>query len=65
MNEFLLKDYHWTEEILQATCDSFVNKIKRKANSEAAVGFENLEDELYLWSIYCNLSALICVTSYK
>lgn len=64
MNEFLLKDYHWTEEILQATCDSFVNKIKRKANSEAAVGFENLEDELYLWSIYCNLSALIWVISY-
>lgn len=62
MNEFLLKDYHWIEEILQTSCDSFVNKIKRTANSEAAVGFENLENELYLWSIYCNLSAFILVS---
>lgn len=55
MNEFLLKDYHWIENIVQATCDSFVDKIKRTTNAEVAVEYENLENELYLFSIYCNL----------
>lgn len=55
MNNFLLKDFHWFEGIVQGTCDNFVNKIKRIANNESDVAVENLEDEIYLWTSYCNL----------
>ena len=52
MNSFLLKDIKWTEKLIEMTCDSFISKIKRIADCEDAHRIENLEDELYLWSIY-------------
>jgi hypothetical protein len=55
MNEFLLKDAKWTEQLIEMTCDSFTSKIKRIADSEDAHLIDNLEDELHLWSIYCKL----------
>jgi hypothetical protein len=56
MNNFLLKDSHWFESLVEGTCDNFVNKIKRIANNESDVAVDNLEDEIYLWTSYCNLS---------
>lgn len=55
MNVFLLKDAKWTEKLIEMTCDNFTSKVKRLADSESAHQIDNLEDELYLWSIYCNL----------
>jgi hypothetical protein len=55
MNNFLLKDFHWFEGLVQGTCDNFVHKIKRIANNESDVALENLEDEIYLWTSYCKL----------
>lgn len=63
MNNFLLKDYRWFEGLVQATCDNFVNKIKRIANSESDVAVENLEDEVYLWTSYRN--SLISLSKYQ
>jgi hypothetical protein len=54
MNELLLKDFKWIEHLIQTTCDNFVNKIKRMSNNESDVVIENLEDEIYLWTTYCN-----------
>lgn len=56
MNEFLLKDFKWTEQLIEMTCDNFTSKIRRIADTEDATVIENLEDELYLWSIYCKLT---------
>ena len=53
MNNFLLKDMTWTEKLVEMTCDNFISKLKRILDSEDATVVENLEDELYLWSIYC------------
>lgn len=46
------------------TCDNFLNKIKRTADFEDATLIENLEDELYLWSIYCKLSSILTWTKW-
>jgi len=43
----------WTEKLVEMTCDNFIGKLKRILDSEDATVVENLEDELYLWSIYC------------
>lgn len=59
MNNFLLKDAKWTEPLIEITCDSFTNKIKRIVNSEEARQIDNLEDELYLWSIYSKSGELM------
>lgn len=53
MNQFLLKDYHWIEDLLRLTCDKFVAKIERLTDSENSTSVESLEKELYLWSGYC------------
>lgn len=53
MNAFLLKDTKWMDQLIEMTCDNFTSKIKRIVNSDEATLIENLEDELYLWSIYC------------
>jgi hypothetical protein len=55
MNVFLLKDVKWMENLIEVTCDSFIQKVKRITDSEDATIVENLEDELYLWSIYSKL----------
>lgn len=54
MNSFLLKDATWSQKLIEMTCDNFTSKLKRILDSEDAIVIENLEDELYLWSIYCN-----------
>ena len=54
MNNFLLKDFHCFENLIQSTCDNFVNKIKRISDNESDVAVGNLEDEIYLWTSYCN-----------
>lgn len=56
MNNFILKDIKWAEQLIEMTCDNFTSKIKRIVNAEIATTIENIEDELYLWSIYCNLN---------
>lgn len=53
MNNFLLRDYHWIEDLLEVTCEHFISKIKRISDSETGTAVENLEKELYLWSSYC------------
>lgn len=60
MNNFLLKDVHWFEGLVESTCDNFVNKIKRIANNETDVAVENLEDEIYLWTSYCKFDFQKC-----
>jgi hypothetical protein len=55
MNGFMLKDAGWTQKLIEMTCDNFIIKLKRMLDSEEAVVIENLEDELYLWSIYCKI----------
>lgn len=61
MNTFMLKDYHWMEDLLQVTCERFISKIKRISDSETGTAVENLEKELYLWSIYCKCMKYLCV----
>jgi hypothetical protein len=61
MNVFLLKDFKWTEKLIEMTCDNFVNKIRRTIDSQDATILENLEDELYLWTIYCKYVYLMLV----
>lgn len=55
MNTFLLKDITWTHQLIEMTCDNFTSKIRRMLDSVDNTLIENLEDELYLWSIYCEL----------
>ena len=55
MNNFLLKDYRWIENLIQTACDNFVTRIERTMNDVLDVTIENLEEELYLWSSYCKL----------
>nr|ARO50439.1 cytochrome P450 [Chironomus tentans] len=59
MNNFLLKDMKWTEKLVEMTCDNFISKLKRILDSEDATVVKNLEDELYLWSIYSILNLML------
>lgn len=62
MNNFLLRDYRWIEDLIQTTCDNFVSKLKHATNVGGEV--ENLERELYLWSSYCKLCNIAKVCCY-
>ncbi|KAG5682583.1 hypothetical protein PVAND_011928 [Polypedilum vanderplanki] len=59
MNNFLLKDAEWSHKLIEMTCDNFTSKLKRILDSEDATVIENLEDELYLWSIYSILNLML------
>jgi hypothetical protein len=58
LNNHLLRDTHWCEKLIQQTCENFVDKIKRTSLNDGKGLVHNLEDEIYLWSTYCNLYIL-------
>jgi len=54
LNSFLLRDFHWAEALIDATCDKLVNEIHRKINDTATAGHSfvpDLNDVLYRWTI--------------
>lgn len=53
LNNCLLKDYRWIEDLTESSCDDFVAKVKRLTSLNADAPFPDLEKELYLWSTYC------------
>lgn len=55
-----MRDFHWTEELIEMGCDSFLIKMRQSIIEKDAsqMTVPDLEDELYRWSIDGNLLAM-------
>lgn len=61
LNNYLLRDTQWIEELIHGTCENFVARIKgmtsmeTKGDKRPTKQVDDLEDEIYLWATNCNL----------
>lgn len=52
MNSLMLKDFHWTEPLIDSACENFISKIiQMTTNQKSFVEINNLDGNLYRWSI--------------
>lgn len=52
LNNYLLRDTQWFEGLIHETCEQFVSSTIGTSSTKQV---DNLEDEIYLWAMNCNL----------